>query len=45
MLANFRRVDFLGTALSLERERKIIRRLFAPSVKSEIRHFPVAVVQ
>ena len=45
MLANFRRVDFLGTAPSLERERKIIRRLFAPSIKREIRHFPVAVVQ
>ena len=45
MLANFRRLDLLGTALSLERERKIIRRLFVPSIKREIRHFPVAVVQ
>ena len=45
MLANFRRVDFLGTTLSSERERKIIRRLFAPSIKREIRHFPVAVMQ
>ena len=45
MLANFRRVDILGTALSSERERKIIRRLFAPSIKREIRHFPVAVMQ
>ena len=45
MLANFRRVDILGTTLSLERERKIIRRLVAPPIKREIRHFPVAVVQ
>ena len=30
---------------SLERERKIIRRLFTSSIKREIRHFQVLVVQ
>ena len=34
-----------GAHSSLERERKIRRRLFTPSIKREIRHFQVVVVQ
>ena len=36
---------FWGPDSSLERERKIRRRLFALSIKPEIRHFHVVVVQ
>ena len=36
---------FLGRISSLERERNFSCRLFTPSIKREIRHFPVVVVQ
>ena len=34
-----------GPHLSLERERKFLRRLFTSSIKREIRHFHVVVMQ
>ena len=37
--------DFLGTHLSLERERKIRPPLFTSAIKRKIRHFQVVVVQ
>ena len=36
---------FLSRISSLERERNFSCRLFTPSIKREIRHFPVVVVQ
>ena len=45
MQVNFPGVDFLGTPLSLERERTIRRRLFTSSIKCKITHFYVVIVQ
>ena len=46
MQANFPGVDFMRTALilSLQRERKIRRRLFTSSIKREFRHFHIIAV-
>ena len=43
--ANFHGVDFLGTALNFRKRKKIRRRLFASSIKREIMHFLVVIVQ